>query len=107
LVLFGQLVAWAKVLYGFFGSLVLGFLLGYGLTKLIEFSCRKLTRGVTTRFFTKAQIVSAGAMSVVHGIQDGAKFIGIFIMLAAMLGGQLSIPMLFKPLGGFMFQSRW
>jgi PiT family inorganic phosphate transporter len=77
--------AWSKVLIGFFGSLILGFLLGYVLTKLIEVICRKMTRGKTTRFFIKAQIVSAGAMSFVHGIQDGSKFIGIFILLATML----------------------
>lgn len=77
--------AWAKVLLGFFGSLVLGFFLGWALTKLIEIICRRMTRGKTTRFFTKGQIASAGIMSFVHGIQDGAKFIGVFIMVAAML----------------------
>lgn len=79
--------AWIKVLIGFFGSLILGFVLGYALTKIIEVLCQKMTRGKTTRFFEQAQIVSAGAMSFVHGIQDGAKFIGIFILLAAMLSG--------------------
>jgi PiT family inorganic phosphate transporter len=77
--------AWAKVLYGFFGSLILGFLLGWALTKLIEVICQKMTRGKTTRFFTKSQIASAGMMSFIHGIQDGAKFIGVFIMVAGML----------------------
>jgi PiT family inorganic phosphate transporter len=79
--------AWIKVLIGFFGSLILGFFLGFVLTKLIEYLCRKMTRGATTRFFTKGQIFSAGAMSFVHGLQDGAKFIGIFILLASMLKG--------------------
>lgn len=77
--------AWGKVLYGFFGSLILGFILGYGLTKLIELICHKMHKGKTTRFFEKGEIVSAGVMSFVHGIQDGAKFIGVFIMIAAML----------------------
>src|SRR5574344_1672778 len=79
--------AWIKVLIGFFGSLILGFFLGFVLTKLIEYLCRKMTRGATTRFFTKGQIFSAGAMSFVHGLQEGAKFIGIFILLASMLKG--------------------
>lgn len=85
--------AWIKVLIGFFGSLILGFILGYGLTKLIEVICRKMTRGKTTRFFVKAQIVSAGAMSFVHGVQDGSKFIGVFILLAVMLsqGGTVDV----------------
>jgi inorganic phosphate transporter, PiT family len=76
---------WGKVLIGFFGSLVLGFLLGYIIVKLIELICRKMRRGATTRFFTKGEIVSSGLMAFVHGIQDGAKFIGVFIMIAAML----------------------
>lgn len=79
--------SWGKVLYGFVGSLLLGFLLGYALTKLIAWLCRKATRGVTTRFFTKGQIVSAAGMSFVHGIQDGAKFIGVFMLLASLLNG--------------------
>jgi inorganic phosphate transporter, PiT family len=79
--------AWSKVLIGFVGSLLLGFLLGYGLTKLIEALFKKAHRGRSTKFFTKGQIVSAAAMSFVHGIQDGAKFIGIFILLTAMLSG--------------------
>lgn len=77
--------AWVKVLYGFFGSLILGFLLGYALTKLIELICLHSRKGQTTRFFSKGQVFSAGFMSFVHGIQDGAKFIGVFIMIAAML----------------------
>jgi len=77
--------AWIKVLIGFFGSIVLGFILGYGLTYLIKFICRHLKKGETTRFFTHGQIVASGLMSVAHGIQDGAKFIGVFLVIAAML----------------------
>lgn len=83
--------SWIKVLYGFFGSLILGFLLGYLITKAIEIICAKMRRGATTRFFTKGQIVSAAGMSFVHGMQDGAKFIGIFILLASMLSNGSSL----------------
>jgi inorganic phosphate transporter, PiT family len=78
--------AWIKVLAGFFGSLALGFALGFLLTKLIELLCHRLTRGTTTRFFTKGQIASAGLMSYAHGLQDGSKFIGVYVMIAYMLG---------------------
>src|SRR5574344_2178178 len=77
--------AWKKVLIGFFGSIGLGFVLGYGLTYLIQLICRKLRKGETTRFFTNGQIVASGLMSIAHGIQDGAKFIGVYIIIAAML----------------------
>lgn len=76
---------WIKVAIGFFGSLLLGFALGYGMTKLIQLICRKMNKGATTRFFNKGQIVTSGIMSFFHGIQDGAKFIGVSMLVVAML----------------------
>ena len=76
---------WIKVLIGFVGSLILGFALGYGLTLLIQVLFRKVTRGKTTRFFNVGQIVTSGLMSFMHGVQDGAKFIGISILIGAIL----------------------
>ena len=76
---------WIKVLIGFGGSLILGFLLGYGLTLLIQWLFRKATRGKASRFFGVGQVVTSGLMSFFHGVQDGAKFIGIFILIGATL----------------------
>ncbi len=76
---------WIKVLIGFFGSLVLGFVLGYGLTLLIQLIFKKVTRGRSTRFFNVGQVVTSGLMSFMHGVQDGAKFLGISILIAAIL----------------------
>src|SRR5574344_564333 len=56
--------AWEKVLIGFFGSLAIGFALGYGLVYLVELLCRNKTKGSTTRFFTKGTIISSGLMSI-------------------------------------------
>jgi inorganic phosphate transporter, PiT family len=77
--------AWKLVLIGFFGSLFLGFFLGYGLVYLLQFICRKMPRGETSRFFARGQVVSSGLMSIAHGVQDGAKFIGVYLVIAAML----------------------
>ena len=76
---------WIKVLVGFVGSLVIGFLLGYGLTFLIQLIFKKVTRGKSTRFFNVGQIVTSGLMSFMHGVQDGAKFLGISILICATL----------------------
>ena len=76
---------WIKVLVGFFGSLILGFVLGYGITLLIQLLFRKVSKGKSTRFFNIGQIVTSGLMSLMHGVQDGAKFIGISILIASML----------------------
>ena len=76
---------WIKVIIGFVGSLVLGFLLGYGLTLLIQVIFRKVTKGKSTRFFNRGQIITSGLMSFMHGVQDGAKFLGISILIGAIL----------------------
>ena len=79
------LIPWIKVLAGFVGSLIAGFLLGFGITKLIELICRKMNKGKTNRFFNHGQVVSCALMNFVHGIQDGGKFIGISVLIAAIL----------------------
>ena len=76
---------WIKVLIGFGGSLILGFLLGYGVTLLIQLIFKKVTRGKASRFFKVGQVVTSGLMSFFHGVQDGAKFIGISILIGATL----------------------
>ena len=76
---------WIKVLIGFFGSLVLGFLLGYGFTFLVQVLFRKMTKGKSSRFFDAGQIVTSGLMSFMHGVQDGAKFLGVSILIGAIL----------------------
>ena len=76
---------WIKVLIGFTGSLILGFLLGYGFTLLIQVIFRKVTKGKSTRFFNHGQVITSGLMSFMHGVQDGAKFLGISILIGAIL----------------------
>jgi NhaP-type Na+/H+ or K+/H+ antiporter len=50
----------SKFLIGFFGSIALGFVLGYGLTYLIQLICRKMKKGDTTRFFTRGKSLPPG-----------------------------------------------
>ena len=76
---------WIKVLIGFVGSLIAGFILGFGLTKLIQVIFAKVHAGKANRFFKYGQIGSCALMNFVHGIQDGGKFIGIFVLIAAIL----------------------
>ncbi|MCH5179826.1 MAG: inorganic phosphate transporter [Erysipelotrichales bacterium] len=76
---------WIKVIIGFIGSLIVGFILGFAFVKLIQLICRNMNKAKTTRFFNKGQIASSALMSYAHGIQDGGKFIGIFILITATL----------------------
>ncbi len=76
---------WLKVGIGFVASLIAGFLLGYGITLLIQVIFHKVNRGKAARFFDRGQIFSCSLMSFVHGIQDGGKFIGVSVLIAAIL----------------------
>lgn len=77
--------AWAEVGIGFLISSVVGLVLGFLVTRLIEKICYKMTRSKTTKFFKWAQITSAAGMSLAHGAQDGLKFVGV-IYLCLYLG---------------------
>ena len=78
---------WKKVIIGLVLSAILGFALGYIVTKIIERICCNLDRRRTTPFFKKMQIFSGGAMAFMHGAQDGQKFIGIFLLAIELSNG--------------------
>jgi inorganic phosphate transporter, PiT family len=80
--------AWSKVVYGLALSTVLGFVLGYALTKIIGALCKKLDRRRTNSFFSKAQVVGGATMAFMHGAQDGQKFMGVFLIGAFLAKGQ-------------------
>ena len=78
---------WKKVIIGLVLSAIIGFVLGYFVTKIIEKICRNLDRRKTIPFFKKMQIFSGGAMAFMHGAQDGQKFIGIFLLAIELSNG--------------------
>jgi PiT family inorganic phosphate transporter len=82
---------WLTAIIGIIASLIIGFLLGFVFVKLIELICKRMTRSKTTRFFDIAQDFSAGAMAFMHGVQDGLKFIGVFLMIVAVAQGNSSV----------------
>lgn len=81
---------WVKVLYGLVLSLVLGFILGWLVCKLVILICHDMDRRKTNVFFSKAQIFGAAAMSFMHGAQDGQKFIGVLLLGMAFVNSQAS-----------------
>ncbi len=82
---------WIKVLYGLVISTVLGFSLGFFITKIIEKICKNIDRRKTIPFFKKTQIISGAFMAFMHGAQDGQKFMGIFLMGVALANGVTNI----------------
>lgn len=89
---------WIKVIYGLILSTILGFGLGYFITKLIEKICKRIDRRKTKIFFKNSQIVGGAAMSFMHGAQDGQKFMGIFLLAVALLSHQTDVTTFKVPL---------
>ena len=82
---------WVKVIYGLFMSLLLGFLCGWVICKLLTVIFANMNRHKTNRFFQGAEIFGAAAMSFMHGAQDGQKFIGVLLLGVAFCNGQSSV----------------
>lgn len=78
---------WVKVLYGLVISTILGFSMGYGVTKLIEVICKKIDRRKTIKFFKATQVVGGASMAFMHGAQDGQKFMGVFLLGTTLASG--------------------
>lgn len=76
---------WVKVIYGLVISTVLGLATGWLFTRLIKITCADVPRPRADRFFKWAQIVSGAGVALLHGAQDGQKFLSLS-MLAIMLG---------------------
>lgn len=82
---------WIKVIYGLIASLFLGFFLGLVVAKTVAFLFQRAERCKANAFFSYAQIAAAGAMSFMHGAQDGQKFIGVLFLALAFSNGQAGV----------------
>lgn len=89
---------WWKVLLWLLLSPVIGFIAGFGLMTLLNWTLRRLRPGTVTVIFSKAQIVSAALMALNHGGNDAQKSMGV-IALALLSGGlmtQFGVPLWVK-----------
>ncbi|HEY1488190.1 MAG TPA: inorganic phosphate transporter, partial [Micromonosporaceae bacterium] len=88
----GATVLWGgildKVIIPMLISPVVGLILGFIVMTAVLWTFRRSHPGKLNRGFRFAQTVSAFAMSVGHGLQDGAKTIGI-VALALTIGGYM------------------
>ena len=75
---------WVKVIYGLVISTGLGFGTGWLFTKTIEKLCVNIDRRRSTGFWHWAQIIAGAGVAVMHGAQDGQKFLSVS-MLGIML----------------------
>lgn len=82
---------WSKVLYGLVLSLVVGFVSGWVIVKLVETIFRRMNRRKTYTTFKYAQIAGAAGMAFMHGAQDGQKFMGVFMLGIFLAEGQSQV----------------
>lgn len=75
---------WMKVIYGLFISTLLGFGSGWLFAWIIERVCKGFNRAKCNRFFKWAQIFTGAGVALLHGAQDGQKFLSL-TMLALVL----------------------
>ena len=68
-------------------SPVIGFIVGYILMNIMNFFLRDSKPTTVTKIFSKAQIVSAMAMALNHGMNDAQKCMGVITM--ALVSAQL------------------
>lgn len=89
---------WMKVIYGLILSSVLGFSLGFIVTRMVQKICKNLQRQKATKFFKKTQVGAAAAMAFMHGAQDGQEFMGIFLLGIFLLNGAVGVTNFVIPL---------
>lgn len=77
-----------KVLIALLASPIIGFLLGFLITRIIFFLARTATPKINT-FFKRSQIITALALAFSHGTNDAQKTMGV-ITLGLVIGGYLT-----------------
>ncbi len=87
---------WLKVLYGIAISVSFGFILGWGVCKLVTIIFKRCERKKAQSFFKGAQIVGAASMAFMLGAQDGQKFMGVLLLCVFLAQGQ-TVPTSFTP----------
>jgi PiT family inorganic phosphate transporter len=76
-----------KILISLFASPIIGFVFGFTLLKIVLAFCRDATPRINN-FFKKSQLLTALALGLSHGSNDGQKAMGV-ITLALVASGHL------------------
>ena len=78
---------WVKVVYGLVLSTVLGFAAGWAISKIIPIAFKNADRRITNDFFGRMQVLGAAGVALMHGAQDGQKFMSTACMAIALAQG--------------------
>jgi len=77
---------WDKIILWLILSPVIGFASGYIIMIALQWILRKTRPATVTKVFSKAQIASAAAMALNHGMNDAQKSMGIITMALVSAG---------------------
>ena len=78
---------WVKVIWGLLAATVLGFFLGWILSKLTGMLFQSFDHRRTERVFGVLLDILAGVLAFLHGAHDGQKFMGICFMAITLAMG--------------------
>ena len=78
---------WVKVIYGLVLSTVLGFAAGWLISRVIPIACKNADRRKANDFFGRMQVIGAAGVALMHGAQDGQKFMSTACMAIALAKG--------------------
>ncbi|MEE1158046.1 MAG: inorganic phosphate transporter, partial [Atopobiaceae bacterium] len=78
---------WVKVIYGLVLSTVLGFAAGWVISRVIPIACKNADRRKANDFFGRMQVLGAAGVALMHGAQDGQKFMSTACMAIALAQG--------------------
>ncbi|MDR1421685.1 MAG: inorganic phosphate transporter [Coriobacteriales bacterium] len=95
-------VGW-KVILPLFTSPFIGFVLGFGIMKFINWVCVRIARNRVNKVFSRLQIISAAAVAFSHGTNDSQKTMGIItlaLFTSGVIGDASHIPLWVKILCG-------
>ncbi len=91
---------WKNVIIGLVWSLTGAFILGI----IVYFLLNKLIDKLQEKQVEKAQIISACGMSLMHGAQDGLKFIGVLVIFNCLVNNSI-IPSTINPIDNILIIS--
>ena len=68
-------------------STIAGFVAGWLVTKLIRTACRNVNRRNADELFGRLQVIGAAGVALMHGAQDGQKFMSTAMLAIALSAG--------------------
>ena len=78
---------WSKVIIGLIFSTISGFIAGWVIVKIIHATCKNVSRKLADSTFGHLQVLGSAFVAMMHGAQDGQKFLSIAMLAIALSAG--------------------